>query len=419
SMIWGSAALPVSDQDLADWPINHDDLAPYYRKVLQTMPLCGGDGTLEDAFPSLSPSLDELYQGAQGRNLLRDLERSKEWLRTRGVLYGPARLAIHTTESTSSMGCNSCGFCLSGCPRNAIFNTLGVLDEICGEGKVEYRNNSIVHRVDEQDTGVTVTIIDEPTGRQSVETFDAVFLGAGAINTTRILLTSRELYERTITLKESKKFLLPLLRFKSDTEAMTERQVTLANIFMEINIPALSKHWIHMQMSPMNDLIMKSFGLAPDAPSSLRRTILSPILQRFMVAWCGLHSDHGDKFEIKLARSGAYEPPILYVRSKPNLDGRRVAWRIARKLIGIGLRTRTIFVPYPLFTEPSRGTHCGGAFPMRDKPTDLLDSDILGRPFGWKRVYAVDSSVFPSIPGTTIAFNIMANAYRIGTNAPL
>jgi choline dehydrogenase-like flavoprotein len=36
-----------------------------------------------------------------------------------------------------------------------------------------------------------------------------------------------------------------------------------------------------------------------------------------------------------------------------------------------------------------------------------------------RRVFVVDGSVLPSIPATTIAFTIMANARRIGRTAPL
>jgi choline dehydrogenase-like flavoprotein len=42
-------------------------------------------------------------------------------------------------------------------------------------------------------------------------------------------------------------------------------------------------------------------------------------------------------------------------------------------------------------------------------------TDALGRPHGLERVHLVDSSVFPSIPATTITLSVMANAYRIAT----
>jgi choline dehydrogenase-like flavoprotein len=56
---------------------------------------------------------------------------------------------------------------------------------------------------------------------------------------------------------------------------------------------------------------------------------------------------------------------------------------------------------------------------MRKEPRDLLDTDIFGRPFGWKRVFVVDASILPSLPATTTAFTTMANARRIATTGPL
>lgn len=45
------------------------------------------------------------------------------------------------------------------------------------------------------------------------------------------------------------------------------------------------------------------------------------------------------------------------------------------------------------------------------------ESDLLGRLPAFRRVHAVDSSVLPSIPGTTITLGVMANAHRIGSLA--
>jgi choline dehydrogenase-like flavoprotein len=53
---------------------------------------------------------------------------------------------------------------------------------------------------------------------------------------------------------------------------------------------------------------------------------------------------------------------------------------------------------------------------MRAQPGEF-ESDRLGRPHGWSRVHAVDASVFPSVPATTITLPVMANAHRIGWEA--
>jgi choline dehydrogenase-like flavoprotein len=60
--------------------------------------------------------------------------------------------------------------------------------------------------------------------------------------------------------------------------------------------------------------------------------------------------------------------------------------------------------------------HCGGTFPMREAPV-AGETDILGRPAGFRRVHLIDASIFPSIPASTITFSVMANAHRIATEA--
>lgn len=54
---------------------------------------------------------------------------------------------------------------------------------------------------------------------------------------------------------------------------------------------------------------------------------------------------------------------------------------------------------------------------MSAQPTSA-QTDIYGRPAGFRRIHAVDSTVFPSIAATTITLTAMANAYRIGSLAP-
>lgn len=65
----------------------------------------------------------------------------------------------------------------------------------------------------------------------------------------------------------------------------------------------------------------------------------------------------------------------------------------------------------------SLGYHFGSSFPMCEEPKLPTDTDLLGRPFGWKNVHIVDTSVLPSIPATSIGLLTMANAHRIATKA--
>jgi len=66
---------------------------------------------------------------------------------------------------------------------------------------------------------------------------------------------------------------------------------------------------------------------------------------------------------------------------------------------------------------PGSSFHVGGSLGMSDTPSKSR-SDILGRLHGLERVHAVDASVMPSIPASTITFTAMANAHRIAAKTP-
>lgn len=419
SNIWGAAVLPPDSCDMADWPVSRADMEPHFRSVAALLPLCGGEGTLSLAFPPYTDRVGALDPGPQGALLLDDLKRAERRLLSLETLYGKARLAVHTRDAEGARACNGCGDCFIGCARGAIFSTLPMLDALVRRGSVRYRPGVAVDVVTEAAEGVTVDAVEVATLQRRRWQFDQVFLAAGPINTTRILLRSRGLYDHVVRLKESQKFVLPLLRWRAAKTAVEYRSPTLASVFLETKAPALSDHWVHLQIVPMNATILDGLSLGAAAKSPLGRA-LAPALRRGMVAWCGLHSDHSSAVELCLrpARSDAPERLEVNVAVNPaaRAQARQVGWDLFRK----GRHFRTTFLPWLMrFANPGSGTHCGSSFPMRREPHALLDSDLYGRPFGWRRVFAVDSSVLPSIPGTTLGFSVMANAFRVGSTAPL
>jgi choline dehydrogenase-like flavoprotein len=91
-----------------------------------------------------------------------------------------------------------------------------------------------------------------------------------------------------------------------------------------------------------------------------------------------------------------------------------VVRRVVRKLLGQARKLGAAPLPMLLqMGKPGRSFHAGGSFPMRSNP-GAFETDTSGRPAGWRRVHAVDATVLPSIPATTITLTVMANAHRIG-----
>jgi hypothetical protein len=121
--------------------------------------------------------------------------------------------------------------------------------------------------------------------------------------------------------------------------------------------------------------------------------------------------------EMVLKRNG--EKDCLHLRAQPNPATRRTVKRVLREMLWQSRRLGGIVLPPMLqLSQPGRGFHCGGSIPMRESPGPF-ESDCLGRPHGWTHVHAVDATVLPSLPATTITFSAMANAHRIGWEAAI
>ncbi len=90
------------------------------------------------------------------------------------------------------------------------------------------------------------------------------------------------------------------------------------------------------------------------------------------------------------------------------------------KLIIKFIKNRKTLKMFPIFPlvkidNPGGGNHYGGSFPMSKNPKKF-QSDTLGRPYGFKKVHIVDSTIFPTFPAQNSTLTIMANAHRIGAN---
>jgi nucleoside-diphosphate-sugar epimerase/choline dehydrogenase-like flavoprotein len=387
STVWGGAILPNRAEEMAGWPITPEELAPHYRSVHGFMPLSGRRDRLEELFP-LHGEPFPLPLSRQAEDLLTDLTRQP----LAGLTPGQARLAL-------DQGCVACGLCLYGCPYGLIYNSAATVEQLRSLPNFTYRPGCIVQRIEENSGGVIIHGTDS-TGALRLEA-DTLFLAAGVLPTSRIMLASLEAYDHPLRLLGSHYFLFPLLRPRRTPGAVSEELHTLCQLFLELEAPQLSRHTIHLQCYTYNDLYARAAAraLGPFA----RLAPLTMFLERLLLVQGYLHSDSSPAMQLSLGRDGRLA-----------LTGEPVN-RVGAIVRGVMDRLRPLGLPFaPRIGLPGEGFHCGGTFPMRHSPAPF-ESDPWGRPHGFQRVHIVDASVLPSIPATTITYTLMANAHRIAS----
>jgi choline dehydrogenase-like flavoprotein len=301
--------------------------------------------------------------------------------------------------------------CLYGCPYGCIYNSADTVREMQASARFKYQRDVIVTRLREDSGKVFITGHHRRTHEPLSFEANRVYLAAGIVPTTQILLRSRDAYDRPLRARDSQYFVFPLVTARRAHDAPSEALYTLSQLFIELNHPRVSRRAVHLQIYTHNDIVGR---LVRQSLGPLKM-FAQPIEERLLVVQGYLHSDESPGIEMTLKRNG--EKDFLQLDARPNPETRRIVKNVLRELMRNARRLgATPLSPMLHLTQPGQGFHSGGTFPMRKNPGEF-ESNLLGRPRGWSRVHAVDASVLPSVPATTITLPVMANAHRIGSEA--
>ena len=412
SVGWGAVVLPPNPCDLADWPIQLAELAPYFTKILATIPHSAPQDRLSTVFPSYHEPDGCLDLSPRAARTLRRLDARGAFDAQRFV-YGQSRLLINPNS-----GCRYCGMCMTGCVYDQIYKADRDIDQLHAAGKIIYRPSLRVLRVAETAAEVEV-VAQDALGRETVFRTRRLFLAAGAVETPRILMQSLCVFDQDITIKTILGLVAPVLH-RDHAPTLWPNAVSAPDLFLEIKERRLSDHWIHVQMSAANEFIMQKLGLSARGRGGLH-AIRKHLAGHLSVAHVNLHSDHSNPYRIRLSHGTQGQQPVLSGARVKMTAAQAEALTVARQSLSAALGQIGAHVIRPLVMNSARagGYQLGGGTPMRHRPTAPLDTNTIGNPAGWRRVHVVDSSTFPSLPATTIGLLAMANAWRIADTAVL
>lgn len=401
--VWAAASLPFTDHDLRDWPISPADLAQSYKNISEFVPLSAEADGLDEAFP-LHQTATQLARSEQADKLLRALATRREALRSEGIAVGKSRLAVDASGGPST--CRYCGHCLAGCVYGSMFNPRPLWKQFEREG-VRIHKGFYALEFQEGPANVILTAIDVRDGSVRRWNTSRLFLGTGAIGTTRLLARSLGLINTPIRIQEAQYCFFPLLSYRRAHDVSI--RFTLAEVFVEILNPNVSRNYVHFQVYGLSEIFSQTIRAM--IPPPFRRFLADALESRFYLFQGFIHSADSSHMELTItsAKATGDEVSIRGIERPASMGvARRAQALLRRNLSGFGL------IPplYLTMTPPGRNFHPGGSFPMQANHP-IYTSDLLGRPAGLKKVHVLDAATFPTIPATTIAYPAMANADRV------
>jgi choline dehydrogenase-like flavoprotein len=182
---WDFKPRSMQDGDGQDWPIEYKDVAPYYDRVERLIGVCGnrdGLAVVPDGIylPPLRMRCGEQLLKKGGAKL--------------GIPVIASRKAVLTEKYDGRAPCHYCDGCDRGCETYSRFCTLeAIIPKLLGRKNFTLKTGAAAWRVltGAPDRARGVAYIDT-RNRQEYEVYGkAVVLGAGAMESTRILLNSK------------------------------------------------------------------------------------------------------------------------------------------------------------------------------------------------------------------------------------
>jgi choline dehydrogenase-like flavoprotein len=414
SVLWGGAVLPYSETDFEGWPFTPAVMARYYVAALEMTGLAGEHDALARIYPLYVSPTARLDMSAQARVVADRMAQHAGDLERQQIHVGRARLAITQPHKTAH-GCVHCGMCLYGCPYGLIYSTEVTLRTRLAafSHSFTYVPGIVVKRLTEKRGSVTIEAVVRGTLRPQRFEAARVYLGAGVLGSTAILLDSLQAYSQPVSLAQSDHFLLPLALGRFAGRAAAERLHTLSQLFVEVLNPAVSRHGVHLQIYTYNDFYARMAKDRLGPLYSLAAPLLERLIERTLLLKGYLHSEDSAGIRAVLERRPA--GPVLCLDAQAPEKSNRTIKAVTRLVRKNSRRIGAFPIPMGFRKGlPGSGVHVGGSFPMRHSPTGF-ESDLLGRPAGFTRVHVVDSTVFPTLPAAPPTLTIMANARRIAT----
>jgi hypothetical protein len=394
STVYSGAILYPLDCELSDWPEESRPRVGDYSTILAKMSLLSEHDELESIF-TLTPKQSDLsWDPAESAGF---------------SLSGMSRIAA--IDHLSSVA--------SETPLQ-LFCTRDECNKMISSDGLRYMTGCYVLETERMDDRVGLCYYKK--GEILRESFDAVFIGAGCVNTTAIVDRSLGLSGvRYYSIRAPQTTIHAFFRlpWKLDAATRIRQKNDLPEIFLEVYDHETSYPRSHTQLSTINKQIIETMGnrlpnLFLPLIRALRRTIYFAL---------SAHSD-GNREMALLGSSidnDATGETIQKVTITEYETGRNPGLvQSVRRAVRKQWRTlRMIPIPFghvlaEYFRRNRLGWwHFGGSLPMRSEPTQDAECWPSGEVKGLEGVFILDSAAFPSIPSSTVALLSAAHGHRV------
>jgi choline dehydrogenase-like flavoprotein len=405
---WGAGVFRFTDEDLRDFPIGYAELEPFFDKLTAHVGISGDNDDLTPWFQRDKGLMPPIRLCGMAADLLERYTAARETFNSEGVFIGRTRLAVLTAEhrGRAPYAYEHMEFFRSDI--EAVYSPAFTLDELVRDGLVDYRPGWLVERFEEIEGGV-VGVCARPVEGGEPRFFRArkLLLGAGALNTARIVLASEGDTVTRLPIMDNPMSCFPVFRLDRLGRALDPEDASVGqlNIICQgVDGAGTVQASFYGTNGPLRTDVIFDLPL----PAGAARTILKYTASATALTMLFYPGVVRPGNFLRLKDSGALE--IVY-ESEPHTG--MVERKLIRLLRKVGYYSHPALLKY---LPMGNGLHYAGTLPMRENP-QRYQCHPDGRLSGTQNVYLIDGACFSALPAKNLTFTVMANAMRIACSA--
>lgn len=417
---WTGGCYPFNDKDLSAFPLDYEELAPFYAEVSSRIGITGVDDDMSAIFPLHGGLMEPLELDDHSAALLETYNRHRRYLKEKlGCLVGRARVAALSRDLGNRKKCSYLGRCLWGCPARAFYTPSITLAECRTYPKFQYVPGMYVSHFCMDNAGKVRSVIASSADGQTHEfAAGSLVLAAGTLCSARIFLESIYRYGGKAPelrgVMDNRQILMPFVNLRMLGRSWNPNSYQYHQIAIAVQ-SADSEEYIHGLVTTLKTALIHP--LVQTLPFNLRTSVsmFRNVHGALGIVNINLPDHRRDENYIALDVSSSPHKLVIHyqpqsaepVRLKNTISVfRKILWKL-----GCFAPMQTVHV-----RPMGASVHYAGTLPMTEKTAPFSCSKHC-RSYDVDNLYFADGSTFPDLPAKNITFTLMANATRIAEEA--
>jgi len=395
---WGATSAYFSREQIDILGLQGIDLEPYYDAVTKEIGISGPSNKLH-VQPALPPD-------HHVRVMQKKYEEKQTWFKEQKMTLTLPHAAV-LTESLGNRKPNPLhDLDYFTDPEGSVYRPKYTIEKLQTYPNFTYLGSHIVRKVNEEEGVVRVHSETMEEKKEMMHEARHVILAAGAVNTARILLKSRNLEGVSVPFVGKPHVFTAALRFGGLGSSGDKNRFSLCQALV---IDQNGKNGIEAGSAQLYSY--RSLGLFRlinslplSTPLALRvAALFSPALIVADIRFPALPGTN----TLTLVDN------TIRIKMNVSTEEREARKNITRN-IHRGLRALGVMPLHTIDLPEGSSSHYAGTVPIEDHPSLPLSVDKDGNLHGAKRISVADASIFRSLPSLPHTLTIMANARRIG-----